>query len=69
MLADVVTQRSEKGFNFGVFLIPEGLIEFIPEVAQLISELNDILAQDVPHGIFLSRFPLPFPIHSLPPPH
>jgi len=30
--------------NFGVALIPEGLIEFIPEIKALISELNDLLA-------------------------
>jgi pyrophosphate--fructose-6-phosphate 1-phosphotransferase len=39
-----VVARSEKGENFGVILIPEGLIEFIPEVKFLIGEINDILA-------------------------
>jgi pyrophosphate--fructose-6-phosphate 1-phosphotransferase len=39
-----VILRSEKGENFGVVLIPEGLIEFVPEVKFLISEINDILA-------------------------
>jgi diphosphate-dependent phosphofructokinase len=36
--------RAEKGENFGVVLIPEGLIEFVPEVKFLIGEINDILA-------------------------
>jgi pyrophosphate--fructose-6-phosphate 1-phosphotransferase len=40
-----VIKRSENKENFGIILIPEGLIEFIPEVKALISELNDIMAQ------------------------
>ncbi|KAL0012245.1 hypothetical protein SO802_007353 [Lithocarpus litseifolius] len=46
-IVDVVSKRSGLGYNYGVILIPEGLIDFIPEVQQLISELNEILAQDV----------------------
>lgn len=42
--ADVVQMRSKDGNNFGVAIIPEGLIEFIPEIKSLISELNDMLA-------------------------
>lgn len=42
--ADVVALRSKDGNNFGVAIIPEGLIEFIPEIKVLITELNDILA-------------------------
>ncbi|GHU06904.1 pyrophosphate--fructose 6-phosphate 1-phosphotransferase [Spirochaetia bacterium] len=41
-----VMQRAKNKDNFGVVLIPEGLIEFIPEMKVLISELNDILAGD-----------------------
>ena len=44
-ISDVVVKRSEAGEDFGVALIPEGLIEFIPEMGQLISRINDILAQ------------------------
>ncbi|MDO5438231.1 MAG: diphosphate--fructose-6-phosphate 1-phosphotransferase, partial [bacterium] len=43
-ITDVVVKRAEKGKNFGVALIPEGLIEFIPEMKTMISSLNDILA-------------------------
>jgi pyrophosphate--fructose-6-phosphate 1-phosphotransferase len=43
-VADVVEQRAAQGKNFGVALIPEGLVEFIPEFGVLISELNDALA-------------------------
>ncbi|MCL2484869.1 MAG: diphosphate--fructose-6-phosphate 1-phosphotransferase [Endomicrobia bacterium] len=41
-----VIKRSEKGKNFGVALVPEGLIEFIPEMKELISALNDVLAEN-----------------------
>ncbi|MDR0525837.1 MAG: diphosphate--fructose-6-phosphate 1-phosphotransferase [Spirochaetaceae bacterium] len=43
-ICDAVVKRAENQENFGVVLIPEGLVEFIPEMKQLISELNDILA-------------------------
>jgi len=43
-LAEIVAARAAKGLNFGVALIPEGLIEFVPEVKALIAELNDLLA-------------------------
>ncbi len=45
-LAGVVRNRSELGMDFGVAVIPEGLVEFIPEIKKLIAELNDILARD-----------------------
>ncbi|MCG6186736.1 diphosphate--fructose-6-phosphate 1-phosphotransferase [Maribellus maritimus] len=44
-MAGIVAKRAENGDNFGVALIPEGLIEFIPEMKVLISELNDMLAE------------------------
>lgn len=44
-IAGIVAQRAANGDNFGVALIPEGLIEFIPEMKILISELNDLLAE------------------------
>jgi pyrophosphate--fructose-6-phosphate 1-phosphotransferase len=43
-IADAIVARAAKGDNFGVVLIPEGLIEFIPEMKTLIAELNDIMA-------------------------
>ncbi len=45
-IADVVAKRAETAGDFGVVLIPEGLVEFIPEMKALISELNDLLAHD-----------------------
>ena len=46
IIADSVAKRAANGENFGVALIPEGLIEFIPDFKVLIAELNDILAKD-----------------------
>ncbi|MCP4177002.1 MAG: diphosphate--fructose-6-phosphate 1-phosphotransferase [bacterium] len=43
-IAKVIMKRSEKGYNYGVVLVPEGLIEFIPEMHILINELNDAIA-------------------------
>ncbi len=43
-IAGIIAKRSENGENFGTVLIPEGLIEFIPEIKILISELNDLMA-------------------------
>jgi len=43
-IAAVVSARAERGDNFGVVLIPEGLIEFVPEMKRLIAELNSLLA-------------------------
>ncbi|KAI4295964.1 hypothetical protein L6164_035957 [Bauhinia variegata] len=46
-IVDVVVKRAAVNYNYGVILIPEGLIDFIPEVQQLIAELNEILAHDI----------------------
>ena len=43
-IAQVVADRASRGLNFGTVLVPEGLIEFIPAIKKLISELNDVLA-------------------------
>lgn len=45
-IAEVVAKRAEDGNNFGIVLIPEGLIEFIPAMNALIAELNDLLAHE-----------------------
>ncbi len=44
-ISQIVANRGNKGLNFGVIIIPEGLVEFIPEVKALIGELNDLLAK------------------------
>ncbi|MCH4147380.1 MAG: diphosphate--fructose-6-phosphate 1-phosphotransferase [Prevotella sp.] len=43
-IATAVAHRAAAGNNFGVVLVPEGLIEFIPSIGRLIDELNDLLA-------------------------
>lgn len=43
-ISEIAAKRAENGKNFGVVLIPEGLIEFVPEMKTLISNLNDALA-------------------------
>ena len=43
-IADSVANRAAKGWNFGVAIIPEGIVEFVPEFSVLISEINELLA-------------------------
>lgn len=45
-LVDLILERSEKEKNYGVILIPEGLIDFIPELSQLNHEINKKLAHE-----------------------
>lgn len=45
-IADIIVKRAGIKKNFGVVLVPEGLIEFIPEMKELISALNDVLAEN-----------------------
>lgn len=47
-IADLITKRAEIGKNYGVILIPEGIIEFIPEIGVLISELNKLAEKGNP---------------------
>ncbi len=44
-IAGVIAKRAENKMDYGVVLIPEGLVEFIPEIKSLIAELNDAMAQ------------------------
>jgi len=43
-IADSVATRAAKGWNFGVAIIPEGIVEFVPEFSVLIAEINELLA-------------------------
>ena len=43
-IADSVAARAAKGMNFGVAIIPEGVVEFVPEFSVLIHEINELLA-------------------------
>jgi len=43
-IADAVETRGNNGMNFGVAIIPEGIVEFVPEFSTLIAEINELLA-------------------------
>ena len=43
-MTDIIVKRSEMGKNFGIAVIPEGLIEFVPELKSMIANLNDIMS-------------------------
>ena len=43
-IADSVCARASKGMNYGVAIIPEGVVEFVPEFSKLIAEINELLA-------------------------
>jgi len=45
-LVSVIVKRAAQGDNFGVVLVPEGLVEFVPEMKRLIATLNDLLAHE-----------------------
>ena len=44
-LCTIIVKRAEEGRNYGVILIPEGLVEFIPDITTLIGQINTLLAQ------------------------
>ena len=43
-MCNIIVKRANMGKNFGIAVIPEGLIEFIPEMKSMIANLNDIMA-------------------------
>lgn len=45
-IVEVVVKRAHHGEDYGIVLVPEGLIEFIPAMKSLIAELNDFLAHN-----------------------
>lgn len=50
-ICDVICARAKQGKDYGIILIPEGVIEFIPEFNALIKELNLLLSHDQQHHI------------------
>ena len=44
-MVNIIAKRADMGKNFGIAVIPEGLIEFIPEMKSMIANLNDIMAE------------------------
>lgn len=45
-IVDAIVSRANHGKDFGIILVPEGLIEFIPEMKKLIHELNELLVDE-----------------------
>lgn len=58
-ICDLICARAFQGKDYGALLIPEGIIEFIPEFKQLISELNSLLAFERPHYKKIETFSSP----------
>lgn len=54
-ISDLICKRALKGKEYGVILIPEGVVEFIPEVKKLIEELNGLLAPTKNHHSALDQ--------------
>lgn len=54
-IANIIFERSEDGKNYGVILVPEGLIEFIPEIKKMIGELNELLSSDNPTSELINQ--------------
>ncbi len=50
-IADVIATRSAAGKDYGIVLIPEGLIGFVPEMKQLMKELNFLLAKEATESV------------------
>lgn len=53
-MSDIIVRRAENGKNFGIAIVPEGLIEFIPEMKSMISNLNDVMAKMEKEGVSVS---------------
>lgn len=49
-IVDVIVRRAALGKNYGVVLLPEGLVEFIPEMGALLAQINDLLAAGTTPG-------------------
>lgn len=43
-IVDVIVERAQLGKNYGIIVLPEGLVEFMSDVEALIADLNEILA-------------------------
>lgn len=48
-IVDLIVARADIGKNHGIIVLPEGLVEFMPDVEALICELNEILANSKEH--------------------
>lgn len=44
-LVDVIVERFKRGKDYGVVLVPEGIVEFVVEMKTLIKEINEIFSK------------------------
>jgi pyrophosphate--fructose-6-phosphate 1-phosphotransferase len=56
-ICEMICRRAEQGKNYGTVLIPEGIIEFVPEFKHLIEELNILLAVGGIHATKVDALP------------
>jgi pyrophosphate--fructose-6-phosphate 1-phosphotransferase len=54
-MAKTVVRRALSGKAYGVVLVPEGVIEFVPDVADLITELNDVMGHADAQSLALTQ--------------
>jgi len=45
IISNIIVERARIGKNYGIILVPEGLIEFIPEMHMLLGEMNEALGK------------------------
>ena len=57
-MVDVIIKRAQEGKNYGVVLIPEGIIQFIPSMKSLIDSLNHLLQTGSQHLAALEDLPV-----------
>ncbi len=67
IVCETIIARHKDGNNFGIALLPEGLIEFIPEMQGLITEINDLLAANTPIADLPEKLSSPNLFQSIPP--
>ena len=46
-IVTTIVDRAAAGKHYGVIVVPEGLVEFVPEMKRLIAEINEVLARGV----------------------
>jgi diphosphate-dependent phosphofructokinase len=55
-IVKMVVDRAKDGKNYGIIIVPEGLIEFIPDIKNLIQELNSIIGHNIDYIATLRGF-------------
>lgn len=58
-ISEVIIAREQQGKAYGVVIIPEGIIEFIPEMKTLVEELNNLLAEGESHAEIINAMSAP----------